>query len=888
MAQTPMWRRYLRFFGSNISADVHDELSFHLQAAVDDLIAQGLSPENALIEARRRFGNSTAVLQDCEAIAKRKESRDAWTFGFAALMQDLRYGWAQVRKSSGSAFLAALTLGIGVGIVTAVFSIVYAVLLRPLPFAQPDRIVSLWSVQHGVEDVVTPWNFSAWRRGARSFSEMAASEQTTFTLSQAGAPKQVAAAFVSQHYFDIFRVDPKLGRVFTPGEDIAPRLHLAVVSESLWHGQFHSDPAIIGRRIDLNREPFTIIGVMSAALSLEPGAPDVWVPLALSGAEMKWTGGILKVVGRLAPGSSLKTAQAEMDTLAPRLAALEPGGTRDRGIRVRSYASDLVSSVRNRLLILSVAVCFVLLIACTNVANLLLAQGAARNTELAIRSALGASRRRILRQLLTEGLLVGLGGAGIGLALAQFLVSIMIRLAPSSIPRLDQAGINATVLCFAIFVGLSAAVFAGMIPALRSAPVDLQSALRSGGRGVAGAGNEKARFLFISIEVASASVLLVSAGLLIRSGLEAQRLAPGFYPQNVVAGRTALPLAAYRSAPGLIQAYEQVLFSLRQDRGVASAALTSKVPLSMSTVGLALKPDSVEGALTHELATDLRYVSDDYLHALQVPLLAGREFSVHDDANSRQVLLVSNALAKQLWPHRQAVGQRIRIPELEGHEAEWEVVGVAADIKENGLIAPAPNVLYIPFRQVSIHPWRWIEQSLFLVIRTRGIANDVTSILQRSLTNVDPELPLGDVATMNERLRTSVATAQFYTLLLTVLGACGLVLTLAGIYGVVAYFVRRQQSELGIRLALGASRMDLVRVVLRSGLRPVLVGSVCGLLLTLISTRLLREQLFGVSNLDPLTLTTATVVLISCATLACLLPVRQAIHLDPAIVLRRD
>ncbi len=656
----------------------------------------------------------------------------------------------------------------------------------------------------------------------------------------------------------------------------------------MWQDRFGGDPKIPGQQIHLNREAFTPIGILPPSFSVRPGSEQVFVPLALSGHEMNWAGGVLEVVGRLRNGVSIKEAQAEMNVLARNLEALYPDMNHNRGIRVRDYADDLVGDYKSRLFILLSAVGFVLLIACANVANLLLAKTAGRKQELAVRAAMGATRARAIGQLLTESLILGLVGATLGLGLAEVLVYLTSKLDIGAIPRLDHASINAPVFLFALCLGFLTTICAGLLPAVRAAQIDIQTVLRQGGRGATGLARDPARSVYIAAEVALALVLLISAGLLIRTAIVAQRIQPGFSPHAVVTGRTALPNVVYQDSKSVTRAYEDILQSLRDEPGVVSAALTSKVPLSLSTVGLSLKQNAVAPPLRQDVAAELHYISDGYFATMHIPLTKGREFTQHDGVGSPQVIVVSDALARRLWPGAQPVSEIIRIPELEGHDEAWQVVGVVADVRANGLLSEAPPVIYIPLKQVSTNPWHWIEQSLYLVARTRTEAIDASGLLHGALNHVNPQLPLGDVRTMDQRLARSVSLARFYTLVLTLLGACGLLLTAAGIYGVVAYFVSRQRPEIGIRLALGASPGGVLLLIIRQGMRPVLWGATIGLSASLMTTRLLASQLYGVSATDPLTLLGVTLILMLVAVLACYLPARQAAEVDPMIALRNE
>lgn len=888
MAHTPLWRRYLRFFGANVEADVDDELRFHLDAKVDELIAQGWPRERARAEARRAFGDIAAVRQTCQGLGKQSEERMRKTEYFVGWRQDVTYGLRQLGKRWATTLLALLTLGIGIGAVAAVFSLLHAVVLRPLPFREPNQIVSLWSTRQGRNDVVTPRNFDSWRRGAHSFRQLAALRRITFTVSEGGKATQIPGGEATSDFFSLFGVSPVFGRTFTTEEDRPPRLNLVVLSHRLWHERFAEDQGILGRQIRLNRESYTVIGVMPARFDLRPEGEQLWIPLALSGQEMNWTGGVLYVFGRLRPNVTLRQAQAEMAVMARVLQARYPDMNRARDISVHGFSSDLVGDYRQQFLILLAAVGSVFLIACANVANLLLARGAGRSRELTIRSALGATRSRIVRQLLIESLLLALAGAALGLLVTGGAIRIAKLAGGAVVPRLSEASVDGSVLVVVLALTFICTLFCGMLPALRAAQVDLQSGLGQGGRSSAGLVRDPARSAYITAEVGFALVLLVAAGLLIRTAIAAQNVQPGFVPDGVVTARTALPTTVYKTANQVVSAYERILDGLAGHAGVRSAALTSKVPLGTSGAGLVLKPNAVIPPLKNELSTELQYISPGYFTTMGIALVRGREFNAHDRAGSAQVAVVNQALARRLWPGQDPVGQLLRLPEFDTGSPRRKVIGVVADVHGDGLMMPPPTVLYVPFAQVPINPWQWTEQSLYLVARMQPGTLADSELLEFALKTVDSQLPLGDIRTMNQRLAQSVSAARFYTLLLTILGLCGLVLTGAGIYGVVAYFVNRQRAEIGVRVALGATRATVLMFVVRQGMRPVLVGIGFGVVASFVTSRALASQLYGVGSMDPITFVAVACLLFAVAILACYVPARQAARVDPMVALRTE
>lgn len=888
MSKTPMWRRYLRFFGSDVKADVEDELRFHLDAKVDELISQGWSTEAAMAEARREFGDLATLRQTCQQLQHKTEARRKRQHYFSGWRQDISCGLQQLSHRWPTTLLAIVTLGIGVGAVAAVFGIVQAVILRPLPFPDPDQVVTVWSTREGHDDVATPRNFDSWRRDAQSFQRLAALQRTTATLTDETRAVQVLGGEVTSDFFSVFGISPALGRTFTSDDDIPPRKHLIVLGHRLWQERFASDRALIGRQIHLDRESYTVIGVMPERFDLQPDGEQFWIPLALSGQEMNWTGGVLYVFGRLRPHVTLRQAQAEMNVQSRILQSRYPEMNRGRGIRVGEFAADLVGDYKRQLFILLAAVGSVFLIACANVANLLLARSTGRTRELTIRAALGASRSRIVRQLLTESLLLGIAGAAFGLVVTATTIHLAKVTAAAVVPRLGEATVDAEVLAVLMNLAVVCTLLSGTIPALRAAYLDPQGALVQSGRSVAGLARDRVRQTYIAVEVSLALVLLVAAGLLIRTAIAAQTVRPGFVPDHVVTGRTALPPTAYRTADQIADAYNRVLNALADQPGVRSAALTSKVPLGASSMGVLFKPDAVTPPLQNEFSTELQYVSHGYFAAMQIPLQRGREFDAHDRTGSVPVALVNETLARRLWPDRDAVGRQLRLPELDGDSPLRQVIGVVADVHDNGLMVAPPAVLYIPVAQVPLNPWHWTEQSLYVVARTQTDSLATSELLRTALQKVDPELPLGNVLTMDQRLAQSVSAARFYTLLLTILGLCGLVLTAAGIYGVVAYFVGRQRAEIGIRMALGATRRNVLLFVLRQGMRPVLAGIGLGIVASLTVSRVLAAQLYGVGSTDPLTFAAVTCALLGVAAFACYIPARQAAKVDPMIALRSE
>lgn len=888
MARTPMWRRYLRLFGPDTAADVEDEIQFHLESKEQELIAAGWTPDAAHEEAKRQFGDVASVRVCCESWDKVQERRQEKIEFWQGWWQDIHYGTRYLRRYWGTNLMAIAALAVGIGSVTAVFSVLYAVVLHPLPFPQPDRLVMLWTTRDGRDDVVTPRNFDAWKRESRSFVDMAAVQNSTMTLADAGStPVQVPVGFVSADFFKCFGVSPIVGRMFTSDEDWPARFHLTVLSHRFWREHFASDRSVVGSVVRLNRESYTVIGVMPASLDLLPDKQELWIPLALSGQEMNWMGGVLSVVARLRPHVTRAQAQAEMNVLARNLQTRYPEMNHGRVIRVQDYTAGLVGDYRQQLWLLLGAVTFVLFIACANVANLILAQSTRRHQELTVRAALGATRSRLVRQLLSETFLLAVGAAVFGLVLAQAVLRTIRVLGAAGVPRMSEASINMPVLVVAFCVAAITTVLCGLVPALQSARVDLQTVLRQAGRGLVGSFQDRARGIYIGAQVALALTLLTAAGLLIRSALAATHVDPGFVAEDVMVARTALPSTTYHDAAAIARTYNQILDTLASQPGVVSAAIASKVPLGISGAGLVLRRQEVTPPLKEDLSTELHYISAGYFAALRIRLLSGRNFTPRDRSGNRQVVIVSESLARKLWPVHNPIGQTLRLPELEGEGPLWEVIGVADDVHDNGMMVPRPSVLYVPFLQVSVNPWHWVENSMYVIARVHhGISS--AAAIDAAVHSVDPELPVSDLRSMGDRVAQSISAARMYGLLMSALGVCGLVLTAAGIYGVVSYFVARQRPDIGVRVALGATRGRIIGLVLRQGMRPVAVGIVIGFAASLACSPLMASELYGVRAIDPRTLLTVPALLAAVAMLACYIPAWQASRVDPAIALRSE
>jgi predicted permease len=771
-----------------------------------------------------------------------------------------------------------------------------AVVLRPLPFDRPERVMRVLTQSGRGATSASAASFLDWRsEGASRFERMAAKVGTGMALSGRDVPVLLDGARVSADYFRVFGVRPALGRGFRPEDDDAGRGNVVVLAARTWSTYFDADPRVIGRGVLLNGTPYTVIGVMPRSFDFLAESDALWVPLALTPEQRANRGdAYLQVIGRLRPGVSVAEAQATMDAVARRL-DVRPGARRQDvesyGIRVRPYAAELTGDYRTRLLTLLGAVGFVLVIGCANVANLLLARGVGREREIALRSALGAGRARLVRQLLTESLVLALAGGAVGAALSVAGVRALVAIAPEGVPRLEQAGVDARVLLFTLGVSVACSLVVGLAPALRSARPELQSTLRAGGRGHVGGGRDRVRAALVVGEVALALVLLTGAGLLTRSAVLLTRVEPGFDPAGVTTARIMLPAASYPDAPRIVSAFERIVDEARRAPGVSSAAFVQMVPLADDD---ALTSVSAEGQPWSEetrLPVAFRLATRGYFETMRIRLRAGRDFTDRDDAAAPPVAIVNEALARRLWPGRpagDAVGRRITgLAASPEHLQLTEIVGVVADVRDQEFAKAARPALFLPVAQTPPAFWPLLQRTLALVARgAPGAGAAGERGLREAVARVDRSLPLADPRSMEAYVAASLATSRFTTLLLGALSAIGLVLAAVGIYGVVAYFVTQRVPEFGVRVALGATPRHIVALVLGNGMRPVALGVVLGLGGSLAATRVLRGLLYGVTPTDAATVAAVVALLVGAALLAGLVPARRAARVDPAAVTR--
>jgi putative ABC transport system permease protein len=883
MALSWLWKK-------SVEDEVADELAFHLEMRTREHMARGLDPAAARDAALRRFGDFERVAKTCREIGRRRDSDMRRRETLGELRQDVTFALRQLAIHPAFTLIAVLTLALGIGATTAIFSVVHAVVLRPLPLPGPDRLAYVFTEWNRLPSNTSAGNYTTLAAEQRVFASLAAIRFSSFTLAAGESAERTLGARVTGSFFDVFGVPPEHGRVFGAAEDQPGREKVVVLSHRLWARRFGGDRGVVGRDVRLNGEPYTVLGVMPARFDLTADSEELWVPIAFT-PERKamYDEHYLEVVARLRRGVSVRQAEQALETIARELRRTHPREDADRSFLVEPFLRQFLGDFRLRLFVLLGAVGLVLLIACGNVANLLLARGAARSQELAIRAALGAGRGRIVRQLLTECAVLALISGAAGLLLAWWGVRSLVALSPPGVPRLEQAGMNATVLAFTLGVSIISSFVFGLVPALRAARSSVSGTLRESGWGSVGSrGQDVVRSVLIAAEVALAVLLLVGTGLLVRSAIELQKIRPGFDPHGLITARVSLPIAAYQEADRVEAAFEQLAAAAAQTPGVRWAALSSQIPLGSGNSTNGLVPEGKAPVLENVVDSRLHVITPDYFRAVGVPIVRGRALTAGDRRGATKVMIVSETLAAALFPGQDPIGRRVTCcePGPDGGPDYKVIVGVAADLRSRGLAAASVPEFYLPMAQAPREVWDWFQRSMFLVARTTGRPESLVPPLRRLVAGIDPGIPLYDVRTMEQRMADSIATARFNTLLLSLLGFFGLVLATGGIYGVIAYFVTQRTSEIGVRMALGATSRNVTGLVLRQAAVPVAVGVVLGLAAAGAATRVLTANLVGVGRMDPLTLAAVVLVLAAAALLASVMPARRAARIDPTRALQ--
>jgi putative ABC transport system permease protein len=803
------------------------------------------------------------------------------------LIQDIRYGFRMLVKSPGFTAIAVITLALGIGTNTAMFSVVNSVLLRSVPFHDSSRVMVVWkTMSNGAPNAFSTPAFLEIRQQGDLLVHLGAFSNISYNLAGKDLPERIAGGKVNFDLFPVLGVQPILGRTFAAEEDHPGAGHAVILSHALWETRFGSAHTILGRAVTLDGDPYTVVGVMPAGFHVLSDKELFWVPLQLEAASAQasarnvhWLFGFT----RLAPGTSQKQVQTVLDAVAARLKAQDATGEGGFGVTLQPVSDFVNGDVKPALLLLMGSVGFVLLIACSNVANLLLARGTIRRREISIRTALGAARMRVIRQLLTESVLLSLMGGLLGLGLAWFAVKALVAFHPSSIPSVNTIGIDATVLIFtALLCGIVGIVF-GVAPALEGSKVNVSEALKEGARGSSG-GFGKHRVILVVTETALASILLIGAGLSLKSLWRAESVDPGFNPAGELTFRVAAPSQFKGEQIPLF--YQQVLERVRVLPGVQTAVLARNLPMSGTDPSM---PIAIEGTPPPPsqvpVVTRFRAVGPDYFSGLQTSLLGGREFSEHDTAAAPKVAIVSESLAKLYWPKENALGKRLK-PELTG--GEWcTVVGVAADVRHWAADVDVEPTAYYPYAQVPEAFLPLLEGSMTIALRSRNAAGLLSSI-RSAVADVDKTVPIYDVKSMEAMVADSGSLRRFGMWLIGAFAALALTLATLGIYGVMAYSVSQRTREIGIRIALGAQRWNVLRLIMEQGAKLALVGVVVGLVGAVALTRVMTSLLFGVSATDLGTFSVVPVIVLVLILLGCYIPARRATKLDPVVALRDE
>jgi putative ABC transport system permease protein len=814
----------------------------------------------------------------------------------SGIFQDLRHAVRQLRKSPGFTAVAVITLALGIGANTAIFSVVNGALLRPLAFREPSRLVHVWhtppakSFPGMTTFAVSAANYLDWQSQNQVFENMAIYSHHGFTLTGSEKPEQVDASAVSSSFFETLGVQAMLGRGFSPQEDQPGRSNVVVLSHRFWQDHFGSNADIIGHSINIDGQSFLVAGVMPPSFRY-PDFAQVWTPMAWTDKERAVRGEHhYSVVARLKSGTGLKQAQAAMNTISSRLEQLYPEDNKGWGAVVVPLHDDLVSDVRPALLVLLGAVAFVLLIACVNVANLALAKTLSRRKEIAIRTALGASSARVLRQILSETVLLALGGGAIGLIFARFGVRLIMAFLADKLPHSVDVGLDLPVLGFTAILSILTGIIAGVLPALRLTKADVNQALKQGlGRTDSDSGGHRTRSLLVVAEVALSLVLLIGAGLMIRSFQQLHGVNPGFESHGVLTMTAAVSRAKFPLPAQQINFFEQVLQRVRTLPGVESAGVIDDIPLNQNG---SHQPIAIEGrpvvAMSEQPEVDVRLISPGYMGAMRIPIMRGRDFGDTDVAGRPGAILISASMAQHFWPGEEPIGKRLALTFFP--DVVREVVGVVGDVKLDGLDQARPStILYMPLGQVSAPATGgWNSFPMTLVVRSATNPAGIVSAVTNALHQVDREIPVRDILTLDDLVTNSISQQRFNMLLLGAFAGLALLLAAIGIYSVLSYSVKRRVQEIGIRLALGARIGDVLRMVIVEGMKPTLLGVVLGTIGALAMGHVLASLIYGVKPTDPLTFLVVAVLLAAIALFATIIPAYRAAKVDPMVALRYE
>jgi len=875
--------------------EIVQELSQHLDDRYRELCAGG-------VERDRARRDALAELDDQDLIgalgAIEASPGDVIPLGddrrrsvIASIRQDVRYAARMLRRNPGFTLVAILTLALGIGATTAIFSVVNGVVLRPLPYAMAERIVVIWGNLHrpGVNAIPgSAAEYVDYRDRTRAFDVVAAYDTDGFNLTGEGDPERIEGAIVTPTLFPLLSANAAIGRTFLPEEEQPGRERVVLLSHGLWMRRFHGDPAIVGRPIAVDGASMEVVGVMPASFQFPDASTELWRPILLDADAVsdnnRGSHGYT-ILARIESGVTIDRAQADLDAVTATFKSEHPNNYRnDFSTSIRPLHDEIVGETSRPLYVLLGAVGLVLLIACANVANLTLARAVTRGKEIALRTALGASRSRLLQQLLTENVLVSLAGGTAGLFVASCGVRLLIAAAPDAIPRLHEVTVDGRVIAFATLISLATGLLFGMVPAMRASRTDLHDSLKEGGRS-GGAMHRRAGNVLVVAEVALSLVLLIGAGLLVHSFVKLQDVEPGFAPSNLLTFRLSLPAARYTTFAQGDAFFDNLFDSLKSSPGVSGAAAINALPFSGVGGSRSFFIEGREIKRPEDQPEEqVRFATHGYFETMKIPLLAGRTFSPRDTRTTTRVAVVNDAFARKHFPGGSAIGHRVAFSR---DQPTWfEIVGVVGDIKHRGLDAAARPELYTPYRQPLFADWT--VRPMQVIVRTAADPLAATAFVRREVTRIDPAQPISDVRTMEGRIQRSLKDRRFNMMLLAAFAVFALTLAAIGIYGIVSYSVTQRTQEIGVRVALGAQPRDILRMVVKEGLSMTLIGTAAGLAAAAAVTRVMSTLLFGVSAADPITFTVIPLVLIAVAAWACYLPARRALRVDPIVALRCD
>lgn len=879
------WARRVRMLFSSrwrFDREMEEEMALHRDLRAEELQQSGVGREEAHYAAHRRLGNSLRL---------REEIHEAWSWAWIDdLIQDLHYGLRLLRKAPGFGFVVIVTLALGIGANTAIFSVVDAILLRPLPYFHSQQLVSVLedNKKEGITPTGAPYTDFEEIRDSGMFAQVGGADRHDLTLTGAGDPTTVSTVSVTPEMFPILGISPTIGRYVEPADNQKGAVPVVVLSEGLWRTRFGGDPHILGRSIRLDQQAFTVVGVMPAVFQVPIFPPDqqIWIPLIQDPLFGPWMQipdrHLLPMIARLKPGSSLANAQAEAVAMSHTVVQKNPKDGLGWAVSVQPLHEILTGNVRTPLLLLLGAVGLLLLLACVNIANLLLARATARAREMALRQAVGAGRGRIVRQLLTESVLLGAIGAILGILLAYSSTSALASMLPSDLPAMQPIEVNGWVLGFALLLSLLASVGFGLAPALIMARSSVHNNLKDGAAGSGSdAGRLRLRNLLTGAEIALATVLVISAGLLARSLSRVTSVDPGFQPEHLVKAQVSLPRYQYSSKQQWSEFGDELLARVQVQPGLQDSALGIPLPIADQQVAgipfsILGQPDQSSGKPD---AADYVSVSPNYFRVMSIPLLHGRVFSSHDSFTSPPVAMISASLARTYFRDQNPIGQKLIFGAPLDTNRAREVVGVIADIHNRSLTDEPGPMMYVPFAQAPL----WGSN---VVVRSTLPTSAVVSGLRAAVKTIDKNLPITDVATIPDAMDSSVAATRFRSWLLSAFGGVALLLAAAGVLGVVSYSVARRTKEFGVRASLGATPSTIGRMVVNEGLFLTASGLAVGLIASFALTRLLKSQLYGVTTYDPITFGGSIVILLLVALVACYLPARRAMRVDPIIALR--